>query len=259
MVTMAFSKPTRGAEQQRLLFDRYPAFGFAGLQLKGNQYGDYVDDPVVGAERFREDWGTEPGHVSSLITMNPLDEAGTERLRRMIQFAGAVGSPRVVLCHDVPRDGLEDADLIRFASELSDHAEEAAVHGVALSLHHHTGEPVMHRRDFEVFFGAVRDNTLRLTVDTGHLLRSGVTDIPAILSDFASVLDNIHLKDYKDDEFRLLGQGSVDLQSVLDTIAGLDAGVTLCVDEESRAEIVEGLQVSQDYLTQHLPTTVSRA
>ena len=251
MVTIAFSKPTRGAEQQRLLFDRYPAFGFAGLQLKGGQYGEYLDDPVAGAERFRADWGTEPGHVSSVITMNPLDEAGKERLRALSAFAGAVGSQRVVLCHDVPRDGLDDSDLIRFAGELSDYAEEAAEQGVVLSLHHHTGEPVMHRRDFEVFFGAVRENTLRLTVDTGHLLMSGVTDIPALLTDFASVIDNIHLKDYDDGEFRLLGQGSVDLTSVLDTIAKLGPGVTLCVDEESRAEIVEGLRVSRDFLAQH--------
>ncbi|WP_410793546.1 sugar phosphate isomerase/epimerase family protein [Kribbella sp. C-35] len=248
---IAFSKPTRGAEQQRLLFDRYPEFGFAGLQLKGGQYGDYLDDPAAGADRFRSDWGVEPGHISSLITMNPLDEAGRERLHALLVFAGAVGSQRVVLCHDVPKDGLDDSDLIRFAGELSDHAEEAAEQGVVLSLHHHTGEPVMHRRDFEVFFGAVRENTLRLTVDTGHLLMSGVNDIPGLLADFASVIDNVHLKDYADGEFRLLGQGSVDLISVLDAIAKLDPGITLCVDEESRAEIVEGLEVSRDFLAQH--------
>jgi sugar phosphate isomerase/epimerase len=245
---IAFSKPTRGAEQQRLLFDSYPEFGFAGLQLKGNQYGDYLEDP----ERFQADWGTEPGHVSSLITMSPLDAEGKQRLRAIIGFASAVGSQRVVLCHDVPREGLDDSDLIRFAGELSDLAEEAAGQDVVLSLHHHTGEPVMHRRDFEVFFGAVRDNTLRLTVDTGHLLKSGVTDISALLTDFAAVIDNIHLKDYEDGEFRLLGQGSVELTSVLDTIAKLDPGTTLCVDEESRAEVLEGLEVSRDYLTQHL-------
>jgi sugar phosphate isomerase/epimerase len=249
---IAFSKPTRGPEQQRLLFDRYPEFGFSGLQLKGGQYAAYLDDPVTGADRFRADWGSDPGHVSSLITMNPLDEDGRQRLRTLCAFAGAVGAQRVVICHDVPRDGLDDSDLVRFAGELSGHAEAAAEHGVVLSLHHHTGEPVMHRRDFDVFFGAVRENTLRLTVDTGHLLRSGVTDVPGLLTDFASVIDNIHLKDYADDEFRLLGQGSVDLAAVLDAVTTLGPDVTLCVDEESRAEVLEGLQVSRDYLTEHL-------
>ena len=102
---LAFSKPTRGAEAQRRLLLSYPEYGFDGLQLKGNQYGDYVGVPD-GPDRFRADWGDAPGHVSSLITMNPLDDAGTARLLALIEFAAEVGAERVVLCHDVAREGL---------------------------------------------------------------------------------------------------------------------------------------------------------
>lgn len=244
---ITFSKPTRDADSQRQLFAEYPKYGFDGLQLKGNQYGDYVGDPT-GPERFRSDWGSEPGHVDSLITMNPLDPAGIERLRSLINFAAGVGSTRIVLCHDVPREALEDDDLVRFAGLLSDLAEESAGQGVRLSLHHHTNQPVMHRRDFDTFFGAVRPNTLALTVDTGHLAKSGITDVGKLITDLAEHIDNIHLKDFADGEFRLFGQGIVDLTGALTAIKGLGDQITLCVDEESRAGLDEGLRVSRDYL-----------
>lgn len=247
---LAFSKPTRGAEAQRLLFQRYPEFGFDGLQLKGNQYGDYAGDPD-GPGRFRADWGAAPGHVSSLITMNPLDDEGTERLRALFRFAAEVGAERVVLCHDVPREGLQDSDLVGFAGVLSDLAEESVGLGVRLSLHHHTNQPVMHRRDFDVFFGAVRPDTVSLTVDTGHLVKSGITDVASLITELGAYVDNIHLKDFGDGEFRLLGQGDVDLDSALVAIGKLGDRVTLCVDEESRAELEEGLRVSRDYLRDH--------
>ena len=248
MVNPVISKPTRGVDAQKLLFSSYREYGFDGLQLKGNQYGDYVDDGAAGADRFREDWGSDPGHVSSLITMNPLDDVGVLRLQQLITFAAAVGSPRVVVCHDVPRDTVSEADLARMAGEFSDLAEAALESGVQLSLHHHFNEPVMHRRDFDVFFGAVRPGTLKLTVDTGHLMKSMVQDIPGLIHDFAPVIDNVHLKDYADGTFQLLGRGSVDLPAILAAIDTLGPDCSLCADEESSAEIIEGLKASRDYL-----------
>lgn len=247
---LAFSKPTRDTEAQRRLLLSYPEYGFDGLQLKGNQYGDYVGAPD-GPDRFRADWGDAPGHVSSLITMNPLDAAGTERLLTLIDFAAGVGAERIVLCHDVPREGLQDSDLTGFAATLSDLAERSLERGVRLSLHHHTNQPVMHRRDFDVFFAAVRPDTLTLTVDTGHLVKSGITDVASLITDLAPVIDNLHLKDFADGEFRLLGQGTVELTGALAAIGRLGDGVTLCVDEESRADLAEGLRVSRDYLRDH--------
>jgi inosose dehydratase len=243
-VKLAFSKPTRDEAGQRLLFSSYRAAGYDGLQLKGNQYSPFIAEPA----KFQEQWGDDPALVESLITMSLLDEAGAGRLRELFRFAAAVGSRRVVLCHDVPREGLTDADLVRFAAELSELGEEASAQGVRLSLHHHTNQPVMHRRDFDIFFEAVVDKAISLTVDTGHLMKSEVLDIAGLLRDLAPVIDNIHLKDYANGEFRLLGQGSVEFGPILDALSALDPETTLCVDEESRASIEEGLEVSRQYV-----------
>jgi inosose dehydratase len=55
-VKFAFSRSTRGEREREELFSRFRAAGFAGLQLKSNQYADYLDAP----DRFLADWGDSP-------------------------------------------------------------------------------------------------------------------------------------------------------------------------------------------------------
>jgi len=62
-VKFAFSRPTGGPEQQRLLFAACRAAGYDGLQLKAGQYRPYLDDP----EGFLADWGDWPPLAAGLI------------------------------------------------------------------------------------------------------------------------------------------------------------------------------------------------
>lgn len=241
---LAFSKPTSGIEEQRLLFDRFGPAGYDGLQLKGPQYRPYLDDP--GA--FRERWSRDPATASALITGGTLDADGLADLRSVVSFAGAVGSERVVFCHGVPRAGVSDDDIAGFARTLSEAGRAAADNGVALSLHHHYDQPVMHRRDFDVFFDAADHDAVRLTVDTAHLVKSGIFDVAGVVADFAAVIDNFHLKDFADGEFRLLGNGTLDLDKLFTTIRAIGYDGWLCVDEESAAGLVEGMEVSMDFV-----------
>jgi inosose dehydratase len=244
-VTLMFSKPTRTPNQQQVLFSRYRDHGYDGLQLKGGQYASYLGQPA----KFRRDWGDDRAAVESLITMSPLDEAGTAHLRDVVGFAAAVGSVRVVFCHAHPRDGLTDDDIAGFARQLSRLGAEAAEQGVRLSLHHHYNQPVMHRPDFDVFFDAVDDGSVGLTVDTSHLAKSGVSDIAGLIRDLGPVIDNIHLKDFADGEFRLLGAGHLDFTAIFEALTAIGFAGTLCVDEESRADLIEGMEVSRAYLS----------
>src|SRR5579859_1164628 len=160
---LAFSKPTRNADEQHNLFSRFHSFGFEGLQLKQSQYWGDVDHP----ERFIEQWGQDaPAIASGLIMQGLLDEAGIASLRRVFTFAQAVGSERIIFCHCQPRQGLSRADIKSFAHLLSDRGKQARQHATSLSLHHHYNQPVMYREDFEVFFASVDDQSLGLTVDT---------------------------------------------------------------------------------------------
>ena len=239
---IAFSKPTRDRAGQRQLFARFRPAGYAGLQLKGNQYEEHLGDPAG----FTAAWGDDPALTSALITMGPLDDTGVTRLREIVAFATATGAERVVFCHDHPRDGVTPADLRSFARTLSAVGRDASAHGVALSLHHHFQQPVMHREDFGVFFSAA--DHVGLTVDTAHLVKSGVTDVPALIRDFAPVIDNIHLKDYADGEWRILGRGTLNFKDIAAALSDISYHNWLCVDEESPAPLPEGLTASRTYL-----------
>ena len=61
--------------------------------------------------------------------------------------------------------------------------------------------------DFSEFFDGLEPGVLGLTVDTAHLARSGVADLPGFIDLFGAFIDNLHLKDYAEDEWRIVGPG----------------------------------------------------
>lgn len=239
----AFSKPVP-PDQIDQLVARFRGEGYDGLQLKQGQYVESIADPAPLLER----WGGEPGAFSALIMFDTLEVDGLERLDRVIEFAVRVGSERVVFCHDHPREGVDETVLRGFARILSDRGLRAQDQGVTLSLHHHFGQPVMLPDDMRVFFGAIAEGSVGLTVDTAHLAKSGIMNLPAFCIEFAEVIDNLHLKDYSDGRWALLGEGELPLAECLTALDAAGYDGWLCVDEESDASLSDGFRVSRAWL-----------
>jgi len=250
-VKIAFSKPTGDDAERRALFSRFRASGYDGLQLKNTQYRAYIDHPT----RFIDEWGQNTGVASGLITGGRLDAAGVTTLRQLIAFAQAVGSERVVFCHSLPRQGLSSADIAGFAKTLSELGKEARQRGTALSLHHHYDQPVMYRRDFDVFFETVDDRAVTLTVDTAHLVKSGIDDIAGVLRDFHQVIDNVHLKDIADGDFKVLGQGHINFTPVFLALDEVRYAGWLCADEESGSDLLGAMETCHQFITSALVAT----
>ncbi|MBV9227888.1 MAG: sugar phosphate isomerase/epimerase [Chloroflexi bacterium] len=243
---IAFSKPTRDDAERQTLFSRFGSFGYEGLQLKHPQYSEYIDHP----DRFVELWGTDAaGIASGLITAGRLDAAGIAELRRLFRFAQSVGSERIIFCHSQPRQGLTSTDIRGFAKILSELGKEAQQYGTSLSLHHHYNQPVMYRQDFETFFEAVDDQSVKLTVDTAHLVKSGINDIRGVIWDYRHVLDNVHIKDIADGEFKLLGQGTIDFTPVFSVLQEIGFAGWVCADEESGSDLLEAMEVCAQGIT----------
>ncbi len=105
--------------------------------------------------------------------------------------------------------------------------------------------------DVRAFFDGVADGDVGLTVDTGHLARSGVRDLPGFVREFGPLVDNVHLKDVRDGAWRLLGDGDLDLVAVLAALEEIGFDGWLCVDEESDADLETGMRVSREWLDGH--------
>lgn len=245
---LAFSKPTSTSDEQQLLFTAFRDAGFDGLQLKLSQYRDYIDQP----ERFVADWQHMPGIGSALIYGAGLDQTGMTTLRKLFSFAQVVGTERVIFCHGLSRKGLTNDDLRNFAGTLSELGKEARQHGTKLSLHHHFDQPVMHRPDFDVFFDAVDDQAVGLTVDTAHLVKSGVVDVAGLIRDFGHVIDNFHLKDFADGDWRVLGRGDIDFEPIFAAIHDINYDGWLSADEESGSELLEAMHACHRYIVSGL-------
>ena len=244
----AFSRPTPGDDEQRVLFRNFHQIGYDGLQLKRGQYARYLDEP----RRFAEDWGEAPGVAAGLITGGRLDKDGIASLRKVLRFASAMGSDRVIFCHGRPREGLTADDIRGFAKRLSEPGAEARSLGTKLSLHHHFNQPVMHRADFDAFFDAVEDGAVGLTVDTAHLVKSGVDDIAGLIRDFAGAIDNFHLKDFADGRWRVLGEGEIDFAPVFTAIRDIGYDGWVSADEESGADIMGAMKTCHQFMTRGL-------
>lgn len=247
---LAFSKPTDNEAERQQLFTSFRSQGYESLQLKHGQYSEYLDQP----ERFIEQWGTEASSIASgLIAGSALDEVGIEALRRLFQFAYVVGSERIIFCHAQSRQGLSSSDIAGFARLLSNLGREAQEHyGVTLSLHHHYNQPVMYREDFAVFFDAADDRFVKLTVDTAHLVKSGITDIAGIISDYRHVIDNMHIKDIADGVFKVLGQGTIEFAPVFEALHDIGYEGWFCADEESGSDLLTAMKTCAQFIKQRL-------
>lgn len=242
----AFSRPTRSVEEQRELIEGFHSVGYQGLQLKAGQYMPFVDDPA----RFNAEWGQYAGVASGLIAAGNLEDGGAA-LRELFRFAGDVGTERVIFCHGVARTAVDHDDIRRFAKLLSDLGKEAQQQGVALSHHHHYNQPVMYRDDISIFFEAAEPGAIGLTIDTAHLVKSGIEDVAGVIRDAREHIDNFHLKDFAAGEWRVLGQGDIDFAPIFNAIQEIGYDGWLCADEESGGDLTGGMQAC--YAFMHKP------
>jgi sugar phosphate isomerase/epimerase len=250
-IKYAFSRPTASDEERNLLFNDYQKAGYAGLQLKGGQYAPYLLQP----ERFIEEWGHREGIASALITGGGLDEQGLRNLRELFQFGQKIGSEMIVFCHGVSRSQVTTEDIRTYADCLSELGKEAQQYGLKLSLHHHFDQPVMYREDFDIFFDRIQQGTVGLTIDTAHLVKSGIGNTTELIRSFASVIDNYHLKDFAAGDWQILGRGVIDFEPIFAAIIDTGYRGWISADEESGGSIVEGLDECIHFLRHGLQST----
>lgn len=245
---LAYSTLTNEQETETL-FSTFGAVGYQGLQLKGNQYWAHLDTP----ETFVDAYGQYPGAANGLICgFNPLDQENCDKIRRMIRFGAGVGTDLIIVCLSNDRatiDHKEIADIARAAAVLG---QEALDQGVKLTVHNHHNSPLMHREDFDVFYGSIPAGTVGLTLDTAHVVKSGIADIAELIRSFVGVIDNYHLKDFGENAWQVLGHGRIDFAPVFDAIRSTGYDGWISADEESGAELTKAMEECLTYMKKGL-------
>jgi len=247
---IGISRPTDGLDTTREMLETAAEFGFAGVQLKENQYRD----AGLSAEGFRDAYGAAADLVRGGLIAYPGGDidAWEAHLLPIFNFAARVQAGHVCICAGVPRAG----DL----GALQNHAAEtlrrlggfAREKSLRISLHNHADSPFETPEDVLRMAELLDPALCGLTLDTAHFAKGGCRDIAGMIPGLQAHLLNIHLKDLlPDGRFCPVGQGTLAMDAILEQVARIGFREWLIIDEESmHVPMREAFEISRDFLAQ---------
>jgi inosose dehydratase len=165
--------------------------------------------------------------VSAYCPVNLLDSSKTKdevakmvRWGKLIQKCG--GKISVIGPTSVKRDSFDfKANRDTIISTLNEVAKALTDIGSVGVLHQHTGTCIESRDEVYNVMEAVDTKHVKFGPDVGQLQKGGVDPVK-VVSDFRSLIEHVHLKDYDGGPNYLgycpLGRGKVDLPKILDLL-----------------------------------------
>jgi len=199
---------------------------------------------------------------SGYITGNLTEPAKRkEEIARVTRLAGVIkkfGGTFVVLAPNGVKRG-DNWDFkehrANIVSALNDYASAVVDLGLGTGLHQHTGTVIESRDEVYYVMDSANTKNLKFAPDVGQLQKGGA-DAAKVVKDYVSILKHMHLKDYKGWEhysgYCPLGQGKVDLVSVLDTVeaGGQNPNIMVELDPSKDAPMtpLQTVQATKTYL-----------
>ena len=136
-----------------------------------------------------------------------------------------------------------DDNKANIISALNEYAKAVVDNGLGTGLHQHTGTAVETRDEVYAIMDGVDTKYLKFAPDVGQLQKGGA-DAAKVIKDFQKITVHMHLKDFSASPpsagmagYCPLGQGKVDLVSILDTMeaAGHPANIMVELDRNANA------------------------
>lgn len=164
--------------------------------------------------------------TSAYTTVDVLNPAARKEQIEMVQrYAKIVkkyGGRFLVQCANGRGQNFDfKASKANIVAALNDYGKAVTDLGIGTGLHQHTGTAVENRDETYAVMEAVNHSYMKFAPDVGQLQKGGA-DAAQVVKDFASIIVHMHFKDYKGWDYMAgycpLGQGVVDLKSVLDTM-----------------------------------------
>lgn len=153
--------------------------------------------------------------------------------KHAVNCAAMLGSDCISLWSGVLHDGASDREaMARLTPALEVVLHYAGLRGVAVGFEPEPGMFIDTMARFEQLLDALDDDSLRLTLDVGHLQCQGELPLADHIRRWAPRLVNVHLDDARRGahEHLMLGEGEIDFPAVFDALHA--AGYAGCVNVE---------------------------
>lgn len=199
--------------------------------------------------------------VSGYASMQVVDAAARkdelEKLKRWAMVVRKHGGRFVVLApNGVKREGYNFQEhRTNIVSALNEYAMAVNDIGLGAGLHQHTGTAVETRDETYAIMEAADTKQLKFAPDVGQLQKGGA-NAAQVVKDFLAITVHMHLKDFSGGEhfagYCPLGQGKVDLKSILDMVEGANPNANIMVELDGSASMpytaLQTAQISKAYL-----------
>ena len=177
-------------------------------------------------------------------------------LQRYATILKKHGGSYLVQSPNGPRKGYVFAEhKANIVAALNDYGKAVNDMGLATGLHQHTGTAVETREETYDVLNAIDTRYMHFAPDIGQAQKGG-TDAAQLVKDFAKIIDHMHLKDFKGWEhmggYTPLGEGTVDLKSVLETMEQANPNANIMHELDGSANMPytprQTAEISKKYL-----------
>jgi len=197
---------------------------------------------------------------SAYTTVNVTDPSKRKEQIEMLQRYGKIlkkyGGTFLVQSCNGPRTNYNFAEhKTNIIAALNEYGKVVTDMGLGTGLHQHTGTAVETREETYTVMQAVDTRYMKFAPDIGQAQKGG-TDAAQMVKDFASIIAHMHLKDWKGWEhmagYTPLGEGKVDLKSVLETMEKANPNANIMHELDGSANMPytprQTAEISKKYL-----------
>ena len=197
---------------------------------------------------------------SAYVTVNVTDPAQRKdqiaMLQRYAKIVKKYGGSYLVQSANGPRTGYVFAEhKANIIAALNEYGKAVNDAGLRTGLHQHTGTAIETREETYDVMNAVDTRYMHFAPDIGQAQKGG-TDAAQLVKDFAKIIDHMHLKDFKGWEHMAgycpLGEGKVDLKSVLETMEKANPNANIMHELDGSANMPytprQTAEISKKYL-----------
>jgi len=233
------------------------SLGYHGYETFGNVLEAW--EPKGGLGRLLEQ--SNLPLISAYCPINLTDPGRRkDEVNRLLAWGKLIkkygGSVAVIGPNNVKREAY-DFNAVRpnIVASLNDAAKALADIGITAALHQHTGTCVETREEVYSVMESVDTRHVKFGPDVGQLQKGG-SDPVKVVSDFLTLIEHVHLKDYDGgphyEGYCPLGRGKVDIPKVLDLLEKSQIRAMIMVElDPSRGmplEPLEAARISKNYL-----------